>query len=1459
MTNTRLAQLAAVLRGFQQSALAGEPTNPDDLEHQLNAVLAGPAVLPADQLPEPGSTGNTYRGQPATGPAQSSAANVGQTEVSAAIGAAAHNVYRSDPDVDYSEWLTAEDEKVCPICVANQEAGPVPIGAPFPSGVPFPPAHVNCLPGDALVSARSRITGATSRIYDGELVCIRTLADKLLSVTPNHPVLTDHGWIAAGLLKKGENVVSASESERKPGIDYDNENMPARIQQIAEAFLCSRNVTTAEVPLTAEDFHGDGAGSEVSIIGTYRSLRPVLKTERVQVGGKQPFQCGHMYIARRGFTGLRSSDSPFQRVGISTPSHVSSNSKSATLFGSSLRHADVHAFATPSGLDVVLQQDAADNVTTDAKRFSKRFFALTLGVAVEQVAEVWRVPFSGHVYNLETVDGWYIANGIVTHNCRCTTTPSDYRAVPAFEAQQEAMPMRRFGLPHTSASRERELQNVPSETTVLHVTAELEKGAPEGNISGVTFGPLAKCVSCGCGLPHDDHGDARNITQEDVEAAGAAVGIAPGQAASNIADAWRAMMVDEAGARQADQASKGWHDAWLHELRGGHGEWIGVGGDVPHFAQHGSTHVEVKPLVNGDHEDIKQRVGNQLNHQAQWVPNLAVSYHAHVTPDNEPDSGHHQWGSIVIRQHELSDDQLPHTVAHQMGHAVHDAFQGGAATQYNSKLGDINLWRKLSAALGVKDPPFTPRSHGRGYVTPMVSTDWVRRNRAAIRDQVSNQATANVDEFIAELWDQFTTSPNPSPVAQIFGDYVMQNLPSRTHNPLLGELAMAGGSVGGRRKSMQDYWIAKDLRTAWEHELRDRHGKWAKAVTEALKTAPDAHVASADRNAEHVVFTIGDPKTADHVVTIVPGMNPHWEHLPAETKAASRMKAAVEARTGKKVAAILWAGYKPPQNFASASDKLTAQHAAKDLMRFQRQLRKDNPNAHRTVIGHSYGSVVSGEAARHLPNFADDLVLIGSPGTSAHKATEFNVPDGHVWVGAHSKDPVAGVSRELRFHYGGSPARPAFGAKVFNSEVPGAQFSTPLHSSVGVLGRMWPQTSEADPVAMSAGAHSSYWRPNSNAWNAMTAIASGDPIIETPGIPGQPLVVKGWHDAWLHEFRDPRGHWVHEGPPPAVQDMVKHGWTFHGTPGSHQHASFLSSAADLMRSQPQLRPLAETLRRASAEMNKKHPDVAHQVLLGAAKQTHFAALKTGDVNLRHAAFALHYHGDLLDDLHLTGRSDLPETREAADARRSLEADLKSGQHDVQYPGHGQMGETSFVRFNNGSRWVRKGDAAIDQDREILSSRVADALGARAPEVIPDSSWNPTDKHPVVWEPMLPHPTAIDLERGKDYDPDKVFSGPEGQRIGVLDKIISNQDRNDGNWLVDSNGLPVPIDHGQAYFDNDYAPSSEFSTKLDPTSISPAQWDEWAGKLGALSPEFSALNRGDWFQSMMQSFQSLRPS
>lgn len=42
------------------------------------------------------------------------------------------------------------------------------------------------------------------------------------------------------------------------------------------------------------------------------------------------------------------------------------------------------------------------------------------------------------------------------------------------------------------------------------------------------------CLTCGCGEPHNDHGDAANITYEDLKKAADAVQISVQEAAKNL-------------------------------------------------------------------------------------------------------------------------------------------------------------------------------------------------------------------------------------------------------------------------------------------------------------------------------------------------------------------------------------------------------------------------------------------------------------------------------------------------------------------------------------------------------------------------------------------------------------------------------------------------------------------------------------------------------------------------------------------------------------------------------------------------------------------------------------------------------------------------------------------------------------------------------------------------------------
>ena len=72
---------------------------------------------------------------------------------------------------------------------------------------PFQP---NCLLGDTDVSTCSRVNRVYRRAYEGTIIEITTSSSKSISITPNHPVLTNSGWVAAKLINSGDKVATIS-------------------------------------------------------------------------------------------------------------------------------------------------------------------------------------------------------------------------------------------------------------------------------------------------------------------------------------------------------------------------------------------------------------------------------------------------------------------------------------------------------------------------------------------------------------------------------------------------------------------------------------------------------------------------------------------------------------------------------------------------------------------------------------------------------------------------------------------------------------------------------------------------------------------------------------------------------------------------------------------------------------------------------------------------------------------------------------------------------------------------------------------------------------------------------------------------------------------------------------------------------------------------------------------------
>jgi Alpha/beta hydrolase len=276
----------------------------------------------------------------------------------------------------------------------------------------------------------------------------------------------------------------------------------------------------------------------------------------------------------------------------------------------------------------------------------------------------------------------------------------------------------------------------------------------------------------------------------------------------------------------------------------------------------------------------------------------------------------------------------------------------------------------------------------------------------------------------------------------------------------------------------------------------------------------------------HAIVSIGNPDTANNIVTYVPGLGSGFASTASgDLTRANRLwrQASADDPTAR-TASIYWLGYDAPQldlSVQSVASALApgiapgpalhlaentqvaytadATAAAPALGSFAAGLAAAHDPAfiaHTVMLGHSYGSLVVGEAAVRAPGkLAQDLAFVGSPGVGVNKASQLGVPADHVFAGEAANDPVPGLPpvdpllwfNSYSAHFGTDPATPQFGGRDFSVD-PGKPVSF------------------SDPI----GAHSQYWDIGSSSLKNLARIVDGQygqvqqATLPQPTQPGEP-------------------------------------------------------------------------------------------------------------------------------------------------------------------------------------------------------------------------------------------------------------------------------------------------------------------------------------------------------------------
>lgn len=273
-----------------------------------------------------------------------------------------------------------------------------------------------CVTGDTRVSGVG-VSHVSRRLHAGTMVKLRTASGRVMTVTGDHQVLTQRGWIPAQSVHQGDKLVSynpevegGSPSRRVPDVDH----APPKIEELFAAAY--ERAAAKGIVRRVVNFDSEGRYCEIEVVPIDGQLRRDLYpsgTERVGqelfeltditlgmlfVDGSLPHAVvGHVATNHGGSCGGDATSDDFAAVAMSA--NYASCGLVADGRASEMKSLDNDGFRAAPLLGELLGREAASVL-----------FSYDRCVDVD--VRAGRL----HVYDYSTSTGWMIANGVVVHN-----------------------------------------------------------------------------------------------------------------------------------------------------------------------------------------------------------------------------------------------------------------------------------------------------------------------------------------------------------------------------------------------------------------------------------------------------------------------------------------------------------------------------------------------------------------------------------------------------------------------------------------------------------------------------------------------------------------------------------------------------------------------------------------------------------------------------------------------------------------------------------------------------------------------------------------------------------------------------------------------------------------------------------------------------------------------------------
>ena len=367
--------------------------------------------------------------------------------------------------LDWAEWDTSEDKRVRPshknmdgvLFSWHDLPSPEALAGEKSSLGKYAPGRApNCFPGDTVVSSPSGIKKLWRAPYSGDLIELKMGDGTIFSATPNHPVLTSHGWVAMRLLNEGDQLLH----DGRLGNSVEKMHLNQSVTTFEDMFITASRHGNKSVDFGL-DFHGDVIDDYIDVVSVDRDLNFHIQPSFAQRGGNSDLTnsdtllmdtvAGIMLeIGESSSSGLGDQVLPLLRGTLShadlhslcTASRSYSSRDQLPSYGASTSTEErSHTLLAPLLLNIELSNfldrksslcDEASTAQGGVQSTSGAFEGSgNFGNSFSGIVKSSRIAkksirvFSGHIYTLESEDGWYkiAPTGIITKNCRCIPSP----------------------------------------------------------------------------------------------------------------------------------------------------------------------------------------------------------------------------------------------------------------------------------------------------------------------------------------------------------------------------------------------------------------------------------------------------------------------------------------------------------------------------------------------------------------------------------------------------------------------------------------------------------------------------------------------------------------------------------------------------------------------------------------------------------------------------------------------------------------------------------------------------------------------------------------------------------------------------------------------------------------------------------------------------------------------------